>query len=178
MPITINQEVLIMKANLYIVLAVVLALLSGCAGCSTEQEEQVDMAAFALSIMENYTFSGFVERMEPTDEDFGAYMLANYYPGLTDLDLEQLEAYLCVVAMNSGDLILVQARDSDNAAKAKEIFEARIAAATDRTVVNYPDTVENWTCFVEVVDHGDYVMLVCNKDCDDIVEDFRLLFEN
>ena len=57
-------------------------------------------------------------------------MLENAYPGLKDLDLEQVEVYLAMVSFSGGELAVVQAKDADGAAKVKEIFQARVTAKT------------------------------------------------
>ena len=150
-----------------------LSLLSACG--SKKEEKQVDLAAFAQTLRENHEFSNFVERVDPTDEEFGAIMLDNSYPGLRDLDLEQMEIYLSMVSFSTGEFALVQAKNTDDAAKVKEIFQARIDGMTEEGL-NYPETVELWTKSAKVADHGTYVMLVCHDDVDSIVSEFDALF--
>ena len=149
-----------------------LSLLSACA---SKQEKQVDLAAFAQTLQENHEFSGFVERVDLTDEEFGAVMLENSYPGLKDMDMAPVEVYLSMVSFNTGEFALVQAKSAEDAAKVKEIFEGRITSMTEEGM-NYPDTVEQWTKSAKVADNGSYVMLVCHPDVDAIVDEFNALF--
>lgn len=151
-----------------------LSLLSAC-GSKQEEEKQVDLAAFAQTIRENHEFSNFVERADPTDEEFGAIMLDNSYPGLKDMDLEQMEIYLSMVSFSSGEFALAKAKSAGDAAKVKEVFQARIDDMTEEGM-NYPETVELWTKSAKVADHGTYVMLVCHEDADAIVSEFDALF--
>lgn len=154
--------------------ALCLSLLSGCASKKVE-EKQVDLSAFAETIREDHEFSGFVNRVDPTDAEFGAVMLDNSYPGLKDMDLEQLEVYLSMVSFSTGELALVRTKSADDAAKVKEIFQGRIDGMTEEGM-NYPETVELWTKSAKVADHGTYVMLVCHEDADAIVGEFNALF--
>ena len=136
---------------------------------------QVDLAAFAQTVQENHEFP-MLDRLDPADEEFGAVMLENAYPGLKDMDLEQIEAYLAAISVSGGELVLVQAKNADDAAKVKEIFEARVAAKTTEGPGNYPAEVEAWQHNSAVVSNGNYIMLVNNEDSEAIVGEFNALF--
>jgi len=155
------------------VLALSLSLLSACG--NGKQEKQADLAAFAQSLQENHEFPS-LERSDPKDPDVGAVMLDNFYPGLKDMDLEQLEAYLSVISFSGGEFVLAQAKSAGDAAKVKEIFESRIEAKTTEGPGNYPEEVEVWQRSAKVAEHGNYVLLVCHEDCDAIVSEFEALF--
>ena len=72
--------------------------------------EPVDLAAFAQSVQENHQFAS-LEKADPADEELGAIMLENNYPGLKDMDLEQTEVYLPMISFSGGELkIPAQAR--------------------------------------------------------------------
>ena len=156
-----------------------LTLLSACSGDGgkdSNSDRQVDLAAFAQTVLDNHEFASFVQRVDLSDEEFGAVMLENSFPGLAELDLEQLEVYLCMVSFNSGEFTLAQAKNAEDAAKVYEIFEARVASMTEEGV-NYPDTIELWSAHTQIVSRGNYVMLVCHEDSDAIVNEFNALFE-
>ena len=160
--------------------ALCLSTLSGCAkpgtnGPTTDKEEKVDLAAFAQTVQENHEFSA-LERADPEDAEVGAVMLGNWYPGLTDLDLEQAEIYMPMISFSGGELALVQAKNAEDAAKVKEIFQARLDSKTTEGPGNYPEEVEMWQRSAKVVDHGNYVMLVNHGDSEAIVEEFNALF--
>ena len=115
---------------------------------------------------------------DPADEEFGAIMLENNYPGLKDLELEQVEIYMPMISFSGGELALVQAKSEEDAAKVKEIFQARIDAKTTEGPGNYPEEVEMWQKYAKVVVANDtYVMLVNHEDADAIVEEFNKLFQ-
>lgn len=155
--------------------ALCLSLLAACAPKEPAGGDPVDLAAFAQTLMENHEFASFVEKVDPTDEEFGAIMMENSYPGLKDLDLEQSEVYLCMVSFSTGEFALVQAKNADDAAKAEEIFQARIDNMTAEGM-NYPETIELWSKNAQVVANGDYVMLVVHDDSAAIVDEFNALF--
>lgn len=154
--------------------ALCLSLLAACAPKEPE-EKQVDLAAFAQEVMKNHEFSA-LEKADPADEEVGAIMLENAYPGLKDMDLEQLEAYLAMISFSGGELALAQAKSPEDAAKVKEIFQARIDAKTTEGPGNYPEEVEMWQRSAKVADNGSYVMLVNHQDSEAIVKEFEALF--
>lgn len=154
--------------------ALCLSLLAACAPKEPE-EKQVDLDAFAQEVMKNHEFSA-LEKADPADEEVGAIMLENAYPGLKDMDLEQLEAYLPMISFSGGELALAQAKSPEDAAKVKEIFQARIEAKTTEGPGNYPEEVEMWQRSAKVADSGSYVMLVNHQDSEAIVSEFEALF--
>lgn len=152
-----------------------LSMLSAC-GSKAPEEKQVDLAAFAKAAQENHEFHS-LERADPADAELGAIMLENAYPGLKDMDLEQVEVYTPMISFSGGELALVQAKSPEDAAKVKEIFQARVDAKTTEGPGNYPEEVEMWQRSAKVADHGSYVMLVCSNDADAIVSEFNALFQ-
>lgn len=147
-----------------------LSLLSACGS-----NEQVDLAAFAQTVQENHEFHS-LERLDPEDPEMGTVMLDNWYPGLTDLELEQVEIYMPMISFSGGELALVEAKNAEDAAKVKEIFQARLNSKATEGPGNYPEEVEMWQRSAELVDNGNYVMLVCQQDCAAIVSEFNDLF--
>ena len=157
------------------VAALCLSLLAGCAGKPAE-EKKVDLAAFARTVQENHEFTA-LDRADPADEEVGAIMLENSYPGLKDMDLEQVEVYLAMISFSGGELALVQAKNADDAAKVKEIFQARVDSKSTDGPGNYPEEVEMWKKSAKVADNGSYVLLVNHQDSEAIVNEFNALFQ-
>lgn len=151
-----------------------LSLLTAC-GPKEPEEKQVDLAAFAQTVQENHEFAA-LEKADPADQEMGAIMLENNYPGLKDMDLEQLEVYLAMISFSGGELALAQAKSEDDAAKVKEIFQARIDAKSTEGPGNYPEEVEMWQRSAKVVVSGTYVMLVNHGDSEAIISEFNALF--
>lgn len=157
--------------------ALTLSLLSACGSKEPQtQDKQVNLAEFAQTVQENHEFPK-MERADPKDEGVGATLLGNYYPGLADLDLEQMEIYLAVISFSGGELSLAQAKDADGASKVKEIFQARLDSKTTEGPNNYPEEVEMWQHSAQITANGNYVMLVCHEDSGAIVSEFNALFQ-
>lgn len=157
-----------------------LSLLSACGpnGEGGQEDKKVDLAAFAKTVQEEHAFSS-LERADPADAEMGELFqnaLDNYYPGLTGLELEQMEIYLSMISFSGGELALVQAKSAEDAAEVKKIFQARIDAKGTDGPGNYPEEVEMWQRSAQVAENGTYVMLVCHGDADAIVEEFNALF--
>ena len=161
-----------------------LSLLSACGpkanqgdSPSVDPGKAADLAAFAQTVQENHEFAS-LEKADPADEELGAIMLENNYPGLKDMDLEQVEVYLPLISFSGGELALAQAKSAEDAAKVKEIFQARIDSKTTEGPGNYPEEVEMWQRSAQVAVANDtYVMLVCHGDADAIVSEFEALFQ-
>ena len=152
-----------------------LSLLTAC-GPKEPEEKQVDLAAFAPTVQENHEFAA-LEKADPADQEMGAIMLENNYPGLKDMDLEQLEVYLAMISFSGGELALAQAKSPEDAAKVKEIFQNRITTKSTDGPGNYPEEVEMWKKSAKVVDNGSYVMLVNHPDSEAIAGEFEALFK-
>lgn len=160
-----------MKRIISLALAVALLTASLCA-CGG-QDKQVDLAAFAQTVLERFPM---MNRADPADEDEGAVMLDNYYPGLRDMDLAQVEIYLAKSSFSGVELALVQARNAGDAARVKEIFDARVTLKSTDGPNNYPEEVELWQRCAAVASNGSYVMLVNCEDSAVIVDEFNALF--
>jgi len=169
-----------MKKTVRAALAAMLALslLSACAGGVAQM--QVDLSAFAKTLQEKYEFASYLTEMTPEYEYFEEDM-ERMLPELLELDLEQQVLLVTLISINNGEIDLVQAKNAGDAAKAAEIFQARI----DYMVGDgngpggawYPGPTQLWTNCSRVVTKGNYVMLVCGEDYEQIVEDFNALFE-
>ena len=171
-----------MKRVFALVLTLLLAVSLAACGKkpAADAGKQVDLAAFAQSVTEAHEFSGFLQRVDLDDPDLGELMaqsMDNYYPGLVDLDLEQLEVYMSMISFSSGELALVQAKDADGAAAAMDILQARVAAKSTDGPGNYPGEVEMWLRNAKVTSNGNYVMMVCAEDSEAIVGEFDALFQ-
>ena len=128
----------------------------------------VDLAAFAETLLADYEFSGFLTLAE-------GELAEGFYPGLTAVETNQSLVYICQMSMNTGELVLVEVKDSADVDAVKAILQARID-----NMINggawYPEPTEIWTNSSRVVSNGNYVMMVVNPACDDIVAAFDALF--
>lgn len=168
-----------MKKFLTVTLASAL-LLAGLLSCSGgSQEKQVDLSAFAKSLQEKYEFASYLTEMTP-EYPYYEQDMANNLPGLLDMDLEQMVIYMTMITLNNGKFSMVQAKSPQDAAKAAEIFQARIDyMAGDGESPGgafYPGPTELWLNSARVVTQGNYVLMVVGEECEQIVEDFNALF--
>ena len=156
--------------------ALCLSLLTACGPKEGQEDKKVDLAAFAQAVQENHEFHS-LERQDPEDQELGAIMLGNFYPGLTDLELEQVEIYMPVISFSGGELAVVEAKNAEDAAKVKAIFQARLDSKTTDGPDNYPEELEMWRKYAKLTDHGNYVLLVNHEEADAIVSEFEALFQ-
>ncbi len=139
----------------------------------------MDLSAFAKSLQEKYEFASYLTEMTP-EYPYYEQDMANNLPGLLDMDLEQMVIYMTMITLNNGEFSMVQAKSPQDAAKAAEIFQARIDyMAGDGESPGgafYPGPTELWLNSARVVTQGNYVLMVVGEECEQIVEDFNALF--
>lgn len=132
----------------------------------------VDLEAFYESITSQYEF-GFLTLAEPE-------MLDAVYPGMTDIETEQCLVYICMITMNNGEFGLVQVKNSADVDAVKAVFQERIdfmvGDGNGPGGAQYPMSMDMWENYSRTVSNGNYVMMVVNESCDDIVKAFNDLF--
>lgn len=158
----------------------VLSLLSACAGGTPAPQKQVDLSSFAKTLQEKYEFASYLVEMTPEYEYYEEDM-ERAFPALLEMDLEQQVVLMTLININNGEIDLVQTKSAEDAEKVKELFQARIDyMAWDGENPGgafYPGPTQLWLNNSRVVSNGNYVMLVCGEECDQIVDDFNALFE-
>lgn len=158
--------------------ALLLAGLLACSGGGAPQK-QVDLSAFAKTLQETYEFAGYLSEMTPEYEYFEEDV-ERALPGLLAMDLQQRVLLHTMININNGEIDLIQAKSPEDAAKAAEIFQARIdymaGDGENPGGAFYPGPTELWLNSSRVVTQGNYVLMVAGEDCDRIVEDFKALF--
>lgn len=139
----------------------------------TKPAEGVDLAAFAEKMFGQYEFSNSLTLAD-------AEMTEAFYAGLSAADAKQLLVYIPQMSMNMGELVLVEVRESGDVNAVKAILQSRIDyMAGDGTGPGgawYPEATDTWMYNSRVVSSGNYVMMVVNESCDDIVSAFKALF--
>ena len=138
---------------------------------ATPTPEPVDLAAFG----EKYVTDQVMPPVLDTEADMGKQILDMNYAGLSEMELEQCVAYVSMMSINNSEMVLVQAKNADDAAKVKEIFQARIDNMLNGGTL-YPETIDIWTNNAQIVENGNYVALVVSTDKDAIVEAYNALF--
>lgn len=128
----------------------------------------VDLTAFYNDTIANYEFQ--------TLQAFTGDVLDTYYPGMSAVSTKQCLIMGTMMSMNNGEFCLVEVSNSSDVDTVKKILQDRIDYMA-QTGAWYPEPTELWTNSSRVVSNGNYVMMVVNKDCDKIVDDFNALFQ-
>ena len=139
----------------------------------SQEEKAVDLAAFFTKIEKDYDMSS----MEAADGE----LIENCYPGLSAIQTQQLAVYMCTMNPSpNGDVVLVQVKDSKDVDAVKAILQARIqymvGDGNGPGGAWYPEPTEMWENNSRIVTHGNYVMMVADFECDNIVNAFNALF--
>lgn len=138
-----------------------------------QEEKSVDLAAFFTKIEKDYNMSS----MEAADSE----LIENCYPGLSAIQTQQLAVYMCMMNPSpNGDVVLVQVKDSKDVDAVKAILQARIqymvGDGNGPGGAWYPEPTEMWENNSRIVTHGNYVMMVADFECENIVNAFNALF--
>ena len=138
-----------------------------------QEEKAVDLAAFFTKIEKDYDMSS----MEAADGE----LIENCYPGLSAIQTQQLAVYMCMMNPSpNGDVVLVQVKDSKDVDAVKAILQARIqymvGDGNGPGGAWYPEPTEMWENNSRIVTHGNYIMMVADFECDNIVNAFNALF--
>ena len=146
-------------------------------GSPSESQKDVDLAAFYATLLSE---NEWPELMSLTEDETSAELLDAYYPGLSALSTKQLGVYIAAISAAVGEIALVETESEEDAAKAAEIFQARIdyqvGDDTNPGGAWYPETIEGWKTNSRIVSHGNYVMLAVGDNADAAVEAFEALF--
>lgn len=155
---------------LMLALAMSLTLLAGC-GSKDSADDQQD-AAFSVHL------SGFYENMmaaaqeAPMMSALEGEMLDNAYPGLSDIKTKQLVSYAPVISAVAMEFTFVEVANSADVKAVQDILQARIDAQVDGGAW-YPETIDTWANFSEIVTIDNYVCLFVCTDKDVLIESFR-----
>lgn len=145
---------------------------SGPTSASTSAAPQVDLQAFYDDTTGKYEFGS----LELADKD----VLDMLYPGMSDIDADQMQVYYCPMSMNNGEFGLVQVKDSKDVDAVIDIFQARVdymvGDGNGPGGAQYPMAMEQWENNSLIVSNGNYVMMIVHENCDDIVDAFNALF--
>ena len=91
-------------------------------------------------------------------EESNPDLIASFYPGLDAITLNQQVFYMPPIATHPCEIVLVEAKNSDDAQAVAEIFEARIVLGSDDT--SYPESAAGWAQFAQVQRSGNFVCMI------------------
>lgn len=138
-----------------------------------QEEKSVDLAAFFTKIERTMTCPPW---RPPT-----ASSSKTATPACPPIQTQQLAVYMCMMNPSpNGDVVLVQVKDSKDVDAVKAILQARIqymvGDGNGPGGAWYPEPTEMWENNSRIVTHGNYVMMVADFECDNIVNAFNALF--
>lgn len=108
-------------------------------------------------------------------------VLDAFYPGLSDVAVNQCGVYTAMISAAVGEIALVEVRDAGDVQRVKDIFQARIdyqvGDGENPGGAWYPQSIEGWKSGSRIVSNGNFVMLVAlSEGADGAVESFNALF--
>ena len=161
-----------MKKMIALVLALMLALsLVACGGNKTETPNDpafsADLTAYFEQMMNAAEEPPFM--MDMTAE---AEMLEMYYPGLSAVETKQLVAYAPMMTAVAVEFVFVEVANSADVETVKGILQARIDSQVNGGAW-YPETIEQWSKYSEIVVIDNYVCLFVSSDKDILIDAFR-----
>ena len=106
-----------------------------------------------------------------TEEDI-AMQIEMYYPGLLELETEQLHLYIPMMSFSAYEVVLVELSNESDVDALKTILQTRVDSQAAGGAW-YPEAVEGWVNNARIVSNGCYVMLAVGPDCDAFVDAFN-----
>ncbi len=134
-------------------------------------ETPVDLWTF----YDDITYSYGEEWTADTELSADPELLEMIYPGLKDIETTQLIAVMPSMSMVVSEMVLVQVANAEDVAAVRAILQARI----DLQIADgawYPESVEVWENHAQIVENGNYLMLIAHTDADYIADAFNWLF--
>ena len=91
-------------------------------------------------------------------EEFNPDLISSFYPGLDAIALNQQVFYMPPIATHPCEIVLVEAKNGEDAQTVEEIFRARIELGSDNS--NYPESAQGWKLYAQVQRSGNYVCMI------------------
>ena len=143
-------------------LLLLLFLVSVC-GCSNEKNQD-PAPGTPLS-----TFYQKILDAQPAEaeelilfEEYNPDLIASFYPGLEAIDLNQQVFYMPPIATHPCEIVLVEAKNREDAQAVADIFQARIDLGSDNT--SYPESAAGWKLYAQVQQSGNFVCMIVLPD--------------
>ena len=152
--------------SLSLALAMAVTLLAGCTNNGGQNAADVNLEEFYQTI---FTNPENTPAMGPIEGE----MLDAFYPGLAEVELKQLVAYMPMITAVACEIVMVECANTADVDTVKSIFQTRIDDQVGNHF-NYPAVIEVWEKEAQVVANGNYVALfVVSGMADQVVENFN-----
>lgn len=155
---------------LMLALAMSLTLLAGCGSKGSADDQQGTV--FSVDLSKFYEDMMAAAQEAPMMSALEGEMLDNAYPGLSDIETKQLVSYGPVISAVAMEFTFVEVTDSANVKAVQDILQKRIDTQVDGGAW-YPETIDIWQNFSEIVTIDNYVCLFVCTDKDVLIEAFR-----
>lgn len=147
-----------------------LGLLSGCGAGKENQTAQVNLAEFYAEVERDFDWgNGYMTDIE-------GEMLESYYPGLAEIETEQLIARMPLMSAVVNEVVFLQCSSEEDAATAASILQERVAMQAEGGAW-YPESMEAWE-EAAVIQNGAYVAMIASAEYQEEIEEcFNELFD-
>ena len=138
----------------------VFLLLASVCGCTSETKEIAPEPGTPLNTFYQAIMDAQPETAEALIlfEENNPALIDSFYPGLTDMELNQSAYYMPPIATHPCEIVLVEAKDEADADKVAEIFKARIDLGSDN--LSYPESAKGWQLYAQVQRSGNFVCMI------------------
>jgi hypothetical protein len=158
-----------MKKQMILAALLLAGLLSACGSKQAEEPANVDLTALYASVEETCGWG------EGYMVDIEGEMLESYYPGLSEIETEQLVAKMPMMSSVVNELVFLQCKTEEDAAKAAAILQDRVDTQAEGGAW-YPESMEAWSNGA-VIQQGTYVAMVASASWqDEITAQFNACF--
>lgn len=141
------------------VMLLVLVMIASLCGCSSDIKS-VPAPGTELDI-----FYQAILAVQPQDaealiffEESNPDMIASFYPGLEEIELNQQAFYMPPIATHPCEIVLVEVKRSEDVQAVADIFQTRIDMGSDNT--NYPESAAGWKLYAQVQQSGNFVCMI------------------
>lgn len=152
--------------KLSVIFLILAMLLAGCGQAKEEPAANVDLTAFYESVAEMQGLAGMVA--------LEGEMLEACFPGLADIETQQLVAYAPMMSANVNEYVFVQCNSAEDAAAVGKILQERVDTQANGGAW-YPESMAAWEK-AKVIVNGNYALMIATwEGADEIVEKFEAL---
>ena len=145
---------------------------SGAPGASTTPEVQEPSFGADLNEFYNKMLAAAGEAPMMMDMAADPEMLEMTYPGLKDIETKQLVAVAPMMSAVAMEFVFVEVANAADVDAVKTILQGRIDAQVAGGAW-YPETIEQWEKYSEIVVIDNYVCLFVTPDKAGLIEAFR-----